>query len=47
MEYALLIKVGMLINGLVKTGYCVAGGYGFLTIKRYVEDSLKYHKQEE
>mgnify|MGYP003410221509 FL=1 len=38
MEYALLIKVGMVIKGLVWSGYALAGSYMFRTGVRYVQD---------
>lgn len=38
MEIALLVKVGMFINALVKGGYCLAGTYLVKTGVRYVQD---------
>lgn len=38
MEYLLLAKVGMVINVIVKGGYCVAGLYLAKTGARYVKD---------
>jgi hypothetical protein len=38
MEYALLEKVGVVINLFVKGGYLVAGGYFVKTAFRYVTD---------
>jgi hypothetical protein len=38
MEFVLLAKVGMIIDGIVKLGYCVAGGYFVKTGVKYVQD---------
>jgi hypothetical protein len=38
MEFWLLAKVGMVIQGIVTGGYCVAGGYLVKTGIRYVQD---------
>ncbi|MGH1111224.1 MULTISPECIES: hypothetical protein [Bacillus cereus group] len=38
MEFALLIKVGMVIKGIVTGGYCLAGGYLAKTGVRYIQD---------
>jgi hypothetical protein len=38
MEFALLIKVGMIIKGIVWGGYGIAGGYGVKTVSRYIKD---------
>jgi hypothetical protein len=38
MEYLLLAKVGMVISGLVKSGYVVAGGYFVKTAMTYYND---------
>lgn len=38
MEYALLMKVGMFIGGVVKAGYVFAGVVGVKTAYRYVKD---------
>jgi hypothetical protein len=38
MEFVLLAKVGMVINGIVKLGYAFAGSYFVRTAVRYVSD---------
>jgi hypothetical protein len=38
MEYALLIKVGMLVKGIVWSGYGVACGYAVKTGVKYISD---------
>jgi hypothetical protein len=38
MEFLLLAKVGMIIDGVVKAGYCLAGGYFVRTGVKYVKD---------
>jgi len=47
LETALLIKVGMVIKGIVWSGYGLAGTYMGFAVKRYVQDSIKYHKQQD
>lgn len=37
-EFALLAKVGMVINGIVYSGYALAGSYFVKTIIRYAQD---------
>ena len=38
MEFLILAKIGMIINGIVWAGYTVAGGYAVKTGIRYVKD---------
>jgi hypothetical protein len=38
MEFALLMKVGMIIDGIVKVGYILAGSYVVRTGVKYVQD---------
>ena len=38
MEFLLLAKVGMVIDGIVKAGYVLAGSYFVRTGVRYVKD---------
>jgi hypothetical protein len=38
MEFLLLAKVGMVINGIVTGGYCLAGGYLVKTGIKYYQD---------
>lgn len=46
MEYILLAKVGVIINGIVKLGYCIAGGYFVKTGLKYVSDYKESIEQE-
>jgi hypothetical protein len=38
MEFLLLAKVGMVIDGIVKAGYVLAGSYFVRTGVKYVQD---------
>jgi hypothetical protein len=38
MEFMLLAKVGMIIDGVVKGGYILAGSYFVRTAVKYVQD---------
>ena len=38
MEYVLLAKIGMIIGGVVKSGYVLAGSYFLRTGVQYVKD---------
>lgn len=38
MEFVILAKVGMIINGIVNGGYILAGGLALKTVYAYVKD---------
>lgn len=46
MEFLVLAKVGMIVNGIVKLGYCIAGGYLVKTGVKYVSDYKESLEQE-
>lgn len=46
MEYLLLAKVGMVIDAIVKGGYCIAGLYVVKTFGRYAKDYKESVAQE-
>jgi len=38
MEFALLVKVGMIMEGIIRAGYVLAGSYIVRTGVRYIQD---------
>ena len=46
MEFALLMKVGLIIDTIVKIGYAFAGSYIVRTGIRYYKDYKYYTEQE-
>lgn len=38
MEFILLAKIGMIIDGIVRAGYMLAGSYAIKTGVKYVQD---------
>jgi len=46
MDFMLLAKVGMIIDGIVKGGYAIAGVYLVKTGWRYYTDYKQYLEQE-
>jgi len=46
MEFALLMKVGFIIDTVVKIGYGIAGSYVAKTAYRYYKDYKYYSEQE-
>lgn len=44
MEFALLVKIGAIINVIVKSGYVLAGGYIVKTGVTYVSDYRRINK---
>lgn len=42
MEFALLVKVGIVVGCVVKGGYAIAGSYLLRTAYKYVQDYRYY-----
>lgn len=47
MEFVLLAKVGMVVSGMVKAGYVLAGSYMLRVGIRYAKDYKYYSQRQE